>query len=189
MRMSRGVGSLVGAAMLAVGVVQATPAVAAPRAAEHATGWHWVHEGWQPAPQEDLTLPAARYCGTFDLKLSAVSQNVRGKVLSRWDNGKAKDTYYSGPLTTRAENLTTGKAKNYDLGGEALETDYPSGNLETYRMFGPVGIGMPVGASKGLPAGYYAVDGYHVVRFNADDSQRTLTTSYGTEADICAAVR
>lgn len=189
MRLSRGITATIGVAALAVGVAQTAPAVATPRAAGSGTGWHWVHEGWKPAPQGDLTLPAARYCGTFDLKLSAVTQDVRGKVLSRWDNGTPKDTFYSGPLTTRAENLTTGKAKNYDLGGEALETDYPTGNLQTYRMFGPVGIGMPAGASKGLPAGYYAVDGYHVVRFNADNTERTLTRSYGTETDICAAVR
>lgn len=99
----------------------------------------------QAAPQGDLTLPAARYCGTLDLKLSAVTQHVRGKVLSRWGNGAAKDTFYNGPLTTRAENVTTGKAKNYDLGGDALESDYPSGHIETYRTYGPVGVGYAAG--------------------------------------------
>jgi hypothetical protein len=152
-------------------------------------GWHWVQEGWKPALQGDQVLPAARYCGTFDLKLSAVSQDVRGKVLSRWDNGNPKDTYYTGPLTTRAENLTTGKAKNYDMGGDAWETDYPTGYYQTYRMIGPVGMGMPLGASKGLPPSVYVMNGYHVVQFNADDSQGTLTVSVGTETDICAAVR
>lgn len=189
MKMSRGVTATIGAGLLAAGMVQAAPAGATTRPATGGAGWHWVHEGWQPAPQGDLTLPAARYCGTFDLKLSSVTQDVRGKVLSRWDNGNAKDTYYTGPLISRAENLATGKAKNYDMGGDMLETDYPTGKPHVYRTFGPVGIGMPIGASKGLPASYYVMDGYHVLRLNADGSQRTLTVRVGPETDICAALR
>ncbi len=189
MRMSRGVTATIGSVVLAMGAAQAAPVAAAPRASADGTGWHWVTEGWQPAPQGDETLPAARYCRTFDLKLSAVTQDVRSKVLSRWDNGKPKDTFYAGPLTTRAENLTTGKAKNYNMGGDAWETDYPTGMLHTYRMIGPVGMGMPVGASAGLSPSFYVMNGYHVVQFNTDDSRRTLTVSVGTETDICAAVR
>lgn len=189
MRLSRGVTATIGAVALAAGVAQAAPAAAAPTSAGSGPGWHWVHEGWQPAPQGDLTVPAARYCGTFDLALNSVSEDVRGKVLSRWDNGKPKDTFYTGPLITKAVNLTTGKSKNYDMGGNALETDYPTGNLETYRTYGPVGVGMPVGASKGIAPSYYVMDGYHVIQFNADGSERTLTVSHGTETDICAALR
>lgn len=189
MWMSHGVAATIGAAVLAVGTAQAAPAVAAPRANDGTSGWHWVNEGWEPAPQGDNTLPAARYCRTFDLELDSISEDVRSKVLSRWDNGKPKDTYYTGPLTVRAENLTTGKAKNYDMGGDALESDYPTGNWHVYRTHGPVGIGMPIGASRGMPASYYVMDGYHVLRFNADNTERTLTVRRGPETDICAALR
>lgn len=189
MRLSRGVTATIGAVVLAVGTAQAAPAVAAPRANEGTPGWHWVNEGWEPAPQGDNTLPAARYCGTFDLELDSISDDVRSKVLSRWDNGTPKDTYYTGALTVRAENLSTGKAKDYDMGGDMLASNYSTGNPHIYQLFGPVGIGMPIGASKGLPASYYVVDGYHVLRFNADTTQRTLTVKLGSETDICAALR
>lgn len=152
-------------------------------------GWHWVNEDWQPAPQGNTTLPAARYCKTYDLELDTVSEDVRGKVLSRWDNGNVKDTYYTGPLITRAVNLTTGVAKNYDMGGDMLETDYPDRTPHIYQTFGPVGIGMPIGASRGLAPSMYVMDGYHKLQFNADGSMRTLTARVGSETDICADLR
>ena len=104
MKISRGLTATVGAAVLAAGMTTgmatAAPAAAASTGtAGHSTaggtGWHWVNEGWEPVPEEDTTLPAARYCKTFDLALDTVSADVRGKVLSRWDNGNAKDTYYN----------------------------------------------------------------------------------------------
>jgi len=174
----------IGAAALAAGVICAAPAAAATSGSTGTAGWHWVHEGWQPAVQGDLTLPAARYCGTFDLKLVAVSQDVRGKVLSRWDNGTPKDTYYTGPLTTKAINEATGKSKDYFMGGAALESDSPAGAIQTYQTFGPVGVGMPAGASQGLSAGFYVVRGYHEIRFNADGT-REVTVAKGPATNIC----
>lgn len=192
MRMSRGVTATVGAVVLAGGLMQAAPATASTSATAGAsvhavasgTGWHWVHEPWKPAPQGDLTLPAARYCGSFDLTLTAVTQDVRGKVLSRWDNGTPKDTYYTGPLTVEATNDTTGKAKSYDMGGDAIESDTAAGALRDYQTFGPVGMGMPIGASKGLPPGYYVLDGYHLTQFNADGT-REIKVALGAATNLC----
>ncbi|WP_446666132.1 hypothetical protein [Flexivirga sp. B27] len=195
MKISRGLTATVGAAVLAAGMTTgmataaAAPAGTAGYVTAGGTGWHWVNEGWEPAPQGDTTLPAARYCKTFDLALDTVSADVRGKVLSRWDNGNAKDTYYTGPLITRAVNLTTGKAKNYDMGGDMLETDYPDKTPHVLQMWGPVGVGMPIGASRGMPPSYYVFDGYHVVRFNAAGTERTATVKLGPETDLCAALR
>ena len=184
MQMSRGVAATIGAVALAAGVMSAGPASAATRATGGGTGWHWVNEAWQPAPQTDAVLPAARYCGSFDLKATAVSQDVRSKVLSRWDNGKPKDTYYSGPLIEKVTNTTTGKSKDYNMGGDALESDTSAGALRTYQTFGPVGVGMPIGESKGLPAGYYVLGGYHLVQFNADGT-REVKVALGRATDLC----
>lgn len=183
MNVSCGVAATVGVAALTAGMVSAGPATAATRATG-GQGWHWVNEAWQPAPQGDAVLPAARYCGSFDLKATAVSQDVRSKVLSRWDNGKAKDTYYTGPLLEKVTNTATGKSKDYDMGGDALESDTSAGALRTYQTFGPVGVGMPIGESKGLPAGYYVLGGYHLIQFNADGT-REVKVALGTATDLC----
>lgn len=186
MQVTRAVTAAVGAmAVLAGGVAQAAPARAVPaQSPTDDTAWHWVHEAWQPYVETHYTYPAARYCGTFDVKLTVVSQRIRSKVLSRWDNGTSKDTFYAGPLITKATNTSTGESQSYDMGGDALESDTSSGALQTYQMFGPVGMGMPIGASQGLPAGIYVMNGYHLVRFHADGS-RTLVVAHGTETNLC----
>ncbi|MBB2892979.1 hypothetical protein [Flexivirga oryzae] len=185
MHMSRGVAAAIGAVALAAVVTTAGPATAATRTTESGPGWHWVHEAWQPAPQQDLVLPAARYCGSFDLRATAVSQDVRSKVLSRWDNGTPKDTYYAGPLIEKMTNVTTGRSKDYDMGGDALESDTSAGALRTYQTFGPVGVAMPIGESKGLPSGDYVLDGYHLIQFNADGT-RDVKVALGPALDVCA---
>lgn len=187
MRMSRGATAAIGAAALAAGMVQAAPAQATAPSAAGGTGWHWVDEGWQPYVQTDYTYPAARYCGSFDLRTTVVTQDIRSKVLSRWDNGTAKDTFYSGPLTIKATNATSGESQDYDMGGDAIESDNSSGAMQTYQMIGPVGMGMPIGTSKGLPAGVYVLNGYHLVRFDADGT-RTLEVALGSETNICTAL-
>jgi hypothetical protein len=183
MQILRGMAATVGAALLIGGTVQAAPARAATPTGT-GSGWHWVHEGWQPYDQADGTDPAARYCGSFDLKDTVVRQDIRSKVLSRWDNGVAKDTYYTGPLTMKVTNTSTGKSKNYDMGGDAIETDNSSGAMRIYRMIGPVGMGMPIGASTGLPPGVYVMSGYHEVRFDSDGT-RTLTAAFGPVVNLC----
>lgn len=185
MRVSRVTALAVGAALLVGGTVQAAPAHATTSAGTPRMGWHWVHEGWQPYNQEGGIDPAARYCRTFDLKATVVSQGIRQKVLSRWDNGNAKDTYYTGPLIMKETNTSTGKSKNYDMGGDAIETDNPDKAMVLYQTFGPVGIGMPIGASAGYPAGDYVMSGYHALRFNSDGT-RDLIVNLGPITDMCA---
>ncbi|WP_340540934.1 hypothetical protein [Nocardioides sp. GXZ039] len=186
MRFSRGVAATAVLGAVAAGVAQSAPAQATEPST--GTGWHWVHEDSQPFVEGELTYPASRYCGTFDLKASPVRQDIRSRVLSRWDNGTAKDTYYTGPLRVRVQNATTGKSRTVDMGGDAVESDDPSGAMRTYQMIGPVGFGMPIGTSSGLPSGVYVLDGYHVARFDADGS-RSLAVSIGKETNLCDLLR
>lgn len=162
-----------------------SPVTASPAAAEE--GWHPVTEQWQPYPEGELFLPAARYCGDFDVRSTPVKQDVRSRVLSRWDSGGARETVYDGPLLVDATNTTTGKTVRLNVSGRADTLQRPDGSLATYESLGPVGFGWPTG-SGGLPQGYYVFEGRHVVEFPVG-SPRELVVDEGREVDVCALLR
>src|SRR5918994_943790 len=107
--------------MAAAPAALATVAVLAPAPAATAAdeGWHPVTEQWQPYPEGPLLLPAERYCGDFDVRSTPVLQDVRYRVVTRWDSGGARDTEYTGPLLVDATNTTTGATVRLDLSGRA----------------------------------------------------------------------
>lgn len=43
-------------------------------------GWHEVHEQWQPYPEGGLFLPAARYCGDFDVTSEPTYADVQWRA-------------------------------------------------------------------------------------------------------------
>ena len=159
----------------------AVPVVAAPAAAGEA--WHPVNESWQPYPEGGLFLPAERYCGDFDVRSTPVFQDVRSRVVSRWESGGPRETEYAGPLLVDATNTTSGKTVRLDLSGRAETLQRPSGSLAVYETNGPVGFGWPTG-SVGLDQGYYLFEGRHVVEF-PEAGPRELVVDQGTETDIC----
>jgi hypothetical protein len=170
------------AASAALAAVAASAAVPGSVAAE--PGWHPVAEQWHPYPEGELLLPAGRYCDGFDVRSTPVRQDVRSRVVTRWDSGGARDTEYTGPLLVDATNTTTGKTVRLDLSGRAETLQRPDGSLAVYETDGPVGFGWPTG-SVGLPQGYYVFRGRHVVRFPVD-APRELVVDQGTESDVCA---
>ena len=170
------------AAFAALAAGAASAAVPGSVAAE--PGWHPVAEQWQPYPEGELLLPAGRYCDGFDVRSTPVRQDVRSRVVTRWDSGGARDTEYTGPLLVDATNTTTGKTVRLDLSGRAETLQRPDGSLAVYETDGPVGFGWPTG-SVGLPQGYYVFRGRHVVRFPVD-ATRELVVDQGTESDVCA---
>lgn len=150
-------------------------------------GWHPVDEKWQPYVYEGgLTLPAERYCGDFDLQTRAVFQDVRFRVVSRWDSGGPRETEYSGPLLNEATNLETGASVQVSMSGRAVTLQRENGSLARYESDGPIGMGFPVG-SIGLDPGFYLFEGYHVVEF-PESGPRRLVVDRGTESDICEMV-
>jgi hypothetical protein len=176
---------LAGAAL--VGAWPAGIAAAAPAAAEDGVGWHAVKEGWAPVPEGPLTLPAARYCGNFDLTLTPTRQDVQAKVLTRWDGGAVRTVTYVGPLLSTATNEATGASADLNLSGHATATYDAAGALDLYETEGPVAIGFPTGASDQLEQGMYLLTGHHVVDFGSDGT-RTLVVDDGTETNICGLV-
>lgn len=170
-----------GAVLTAVSVL--APAAASPAAADE--GWHTVQESWQPYPDEGgLFLPADRYCGDFDVRSEPVFQDVRFRVVSRWDSGGARETEYTGPLLVDATNTTSDATVRLDLSGRAETLQRPDGSLAIYETKGPVGFGWPTG-SEGLPQGFYVFRGRHVVEFPVGEPRR-LVLDQGTETDVCA---
>ncbi|MGA9716229.1 MAG: hypothetical protein WBQ48_10405 [Aeromicrobium sp.] len=152
-----------------------------------ATDWHTVREPWQSYEVDELYLPADRYCGDFDLSATPVFQDVRQRVISRWNSGGPRETVYNGPLRTRNTNKTTGESVLSNLSGRAETIQREDGSLATYASTGPIGMGFPRG-SVGLDAGFYLFRGRHVVDFPAGHPRR-LVVDRGTETNICDLVR
>ena len=147
--------------------------------------WHPVQEARKKYVEETLTLPAADYCGAFRLRLKPQRQGIFSRVTSRWDNGKIRTQVFTGPLISRAVNLTSGAHVDVDLGGEARIYNRPDGSLASYEMDGPVGMGWP--EPSDLARGYYRLSGHHLVTFDPDGS-RHLVVDSGKETDICLLV-
>jgi hypothetical protein len=154
---------------------------------EHTGDWYPVQEAWQPYPEGELSLPAARYCGDFDVLSTPVEADVRSKVVSRWSSGGPRVTWYAGPLVVDATNTTSGTSVRLDLSGYARTVQRPDGSLATYETLGPVGFGWPTG-SVGLPQGYYVFRGRHIVEFPVGEPRR-LVVDQGPETDVCALLR
>jgi hypothetical protein len=173
--------SLAAASTVLAAVSVLAPATGATAADE---GWHPVNEQWQPYPEDELFLPAGRYCDGFDVRSVPVFQDVRYRVVTRWDSGGARDTEYTGPLLVEATNTSTGETVRLDLSGRAETLQRPDGSLAVYETNGPVGFGWPTG-SVGLPQGFYVFRGRHVVEFPVG-APRELVVDQGTETDVCA---
>lgn len=170
-----------------VAVAATVPLLAAAPAHAATPGWHAVQEPWTSVTQEAITYPAAKYCGTFDLSAVPISQDIKAKVLNRWDNGTARQTVFAGPLTERLTNTSTGANVTTDVGGTAIETDRADGSIAHYLMLGPVGVGMPIGTSRGLAPGVYRVNGVHQLDF-ATDGTRTMSLKLGSAVNECTAL-
>lgn len=175
------------AAVVAAAAVALPLTLAGSANAATTSGWHPVHEPSTSVTQAAITYPAAKYCGTFDLSADPVSQDIKATVISRWDNGTARQTVYSGPLTEKLTNTSTGASATIDVGGTAVETDRPDGSIQHYLMLGPVGVGMPIGTSRGLPPGVYRVNGIHQLDYAADGT-RTMSLKLGREVNYCTAL-
>lgn len=145
-----------------------------------------ANDPWQPAPQGSLTLPAERYCGDFDLRADPIRDAVEQRVVESYDSGAPRVVAYRGALLVELTNLTTGATAQVSLSGHSTATLREDGTMETYETNGPVGMGWPAGTA-GLDAGFYLLNGRHVVGF-APDGSRTMLVDQGTEADLCERV-
>ena len=142
-------------------------------------------EAWQPYPEGPLTLPAARYCGDFDLRSTPVQQPVKSRVLERYDSGAVRVQEFTGLLLVDVTNLDTGTTVQRNLSGHAVVTYREDGSIETYEMRGPIGFGWP--QQDTYDRGFYVLNGYHVVTFDATGA-RSVVVDNGTEENLCDVV-
>lgn len=159
--------------------------LAGPASAE--SGWHRVDEPWHRYEQSGLLLPADRYCGDFDMSTTPLFQDIRSRVVSRWDSGGPRETVYAGPLRAESTNEATGESVVLNLSGRAELVQREDGSLQSYESKGPIGMGFPV-ASIGLEPGFYLFQGRHVVEF-PEGQPRRLVVDQGTETNVCDLVR
>ncbi len=142
-------------------------------------------ESWQPYPEGTLTLPAARYCGDFDLRSTPVRQDVKSRVLERYDSGAIRVQEFTGLLLVDVTNLSTGTTARRNLSGHATVTFREDGSIETYEMRGPIGFGWP--QQDTYDRGFYVMNGYHVVTFDPSGA-RSMLVDRGTEENLCTVV-
>src|SRR5689334_4082948 len=76
-------------------------------------------ERWQPYHEDALTLPAASYCGDFDLTSTPVEQRVRSRVLQRYESGAVRVQEFKGLLLVVVTNESTGDSVRRNLSGHA----------------------------------------------------------------------
>lgn len=81
------------------------------------------------------------------MRSTPVVQDVRYRVVGRWDSGGARDTEHTAALLVDATDTATGAAVRLDLSGRAETLQRPDRSLATYA---------------GRPAG--PPQGFHVVR-------------------------
>ncbi len=142
-------------------------------------------EPWLPYPEGTLTLPAARYCGDFDLQSTPVRQDVRSRVLQRYPDGAVEVQTFRGLLLVEVSNQSTGAAVQRNLSGRARVTFREDGSIATYEMWGPVGMGWP--QQDAYDRGFYVMDGHHVVAFD-ESGARSMLLDQGTEENLCDVV-
>ena len=139
-------------------------------------------EAWQPYPEGPLTLPAARYCGDFDLRSTPVRQDVKSRVLERYDSGAIEVQEFTGLLLVDVTNLSSGETVQRNLSGHAIVTYREDGSIDTYEMRGPIGFGWP--QQDAYDRGFYVFNGHHVVGFDASGA-RTMLVDQGREENLC----
>lgn len=161
--------------MALLGTLIATPLVAPTAQAQ-------APERWEPVTQQPFSIPAGTYCD-FAFSYTPDRQNLRQRVLSRYDDGAVEQLQFRGPLVGTFTNDETGATYTVNTSGVAIQTLRPDGSLQTYEMRGPVGIGFHA-TDVGLPRGFYTFRGHHIVDF-ATDGTRTLVVDQGTEDDVC----
>lgn len=142
-------------------------------------------EPWQPYVEGPLTLPADRYCGDFDLRSTPVQQDIRSRVLARYDSGAVRTAEYAGLLLVDVTNLSTGETVQRNLSGRAFVTFREDGSIATYEMDGPVGMGWP--QDDGYERGFYRMNGHHVIAFD-EAGHRTALLDDGIEENLCDTV-
>ncbi len=147
------------------------------------TAWAQPPERWEPVTQEPFSVPAGTYCD-FAFSYTPDQQDLRQRVLSRYDDGSVRQRQFRGLLRGTFTHDETGATYTADSSGVAIQTLRPDGSLQTYETRGPVGLGFHA-IDLGLPRGYYIFRGHHVVDFAADGT-RTLVLDQGTEDDVCA---
>lgn len=160
----------------AAAVAVAALALAAPAAAGACP------EPWQPYPEEPLTLPADRYCGSFDLTSTPVRQHVESRVLHRFATGEVEREQFPGLLLVDVRNEQTGETVRRNLSGRALVTYRVDGTIATYEMRGPVGLGWP--QDDGYGRGFLVMRGHHVIAFD-EAGVRSVVLDRGTEENLC----
>jgi hypothetical protein len=140
------------------------------------------HLDWQPYRTAPFTAPAGQTCA-FTLHGEAVADAEEIATLRTFPDGTPRVQVIRGDLRVRYTNVDTGAALERDLDGVGVIENGADGSV-TYRFFGPAAVGFR--PTDRYPAGFYALDGYHVVYTAPERAYREMRVDLGTEHDICA---
>ena len=139
---------------------------------------------WQPLRSEPITVQAGLAC-TFPLHLEPVIDEEEIATIATFPDGTPRLQAVKGDLRTRFTNLDTGASVERDLDGLGV-ISYETDGSNTWYFFGPAAVGFR--PTDDYPAGFYALDGFHVIHTEPERANREMRVDAGTEENICNAL-
>jgi hypothetical protein len=137
---------------------------------------------WTPYRTAPFTSPAGMNC-TFALRGEPVRDREEIATFATFADGSPRVQQIRGDLRVRYTNLATGRSRVVDLDGIGTIQYFADGGTRLY-LDGPAAVGFA--PSDPYPAGFYRLDGFHVVYTAPDRAVRRMVVDAGTEHDLCA---
>jgi hypothetical protein len=165
-------------------VAAAAALLVAAAASAGATGADSSSVVWQPLRSEPITVAAGLAC-TFPLHLEPVVDEEEIATFATFPDGTPRVQAVRGGLRTRFTNLDTGVSVERDLDGIGV-ISYEADGSNTWYFSGPAAVGFR--PTDGYPAGFYVLDGFHVVHTAPERTNREMRVDAGSEENICDAL-
>jgi len=144
-----------------------------------------VLPGWNPEPFSDFTLPAGTYC-PFALKLDILRNDAIGAITKTYPDGSTQEKVLMGPQLIRVSNVETGKSTVTFLDGIQIIDYATDGSIELTNL-GKNMVGFLAGDD--FPAGFYFIDGYHLVDYAPGFASRHMASAIGVETNYCETLK
>lgn len=158
-----------------MGVVVTAPAAQA-RPTSNLDGPVWV-----PYRTPPFTTPAGLAC-SFTLRGEPVLDEELIATWSSFPDGSPRLQTIKGDLRVRYTNVESGASLEVDLNGVGT-IRYGADGSQTFFLAGPAAVGFR--PTDPYPAGFYVLDGFHVVYTASGRAFREMRVDAGTERNIC----
>ncbi len=136
---------------------------------------------WKPYRTGAFESPAGQTCA-FTLRGDPVKDREEIATWATYADGSPRLQTIRGDLRVRYTNVESGATVERDLFGVGTIAYGRDGSTTLY-LVGPAAVGFK--PTDPYPAGFYALDGFHVVYTAPERVTRQMVVDAGTEHDIC----